>query len=188
MFAGVADQGYYGLPLPLVQLASKLQTARFIRKFYYIYNAENREGRIDPDEEGQGSWRPGGEEFVWFETNFRDLVNFARQDDVVPILATQGSLISGDDLSEEITKNIGFELIGMNLDDLAWAHGEASSIIRKVAEEEKVPLVDVYAEVPHSLEFFEDHVHLTPEGQKKVAEVFCGELLRSDAMRRLYQD
>jgi hypothetical protein len=134
------------------------------------------------------SWRPDAEGLAWFQQNLRDIVDFAAADGVVPILASRGSLIDEDNLRNvSVAKHIGLELMAMNSIDMLWSFSQARSIIQAVSQEKQAIFVDIYGKVPQSLEFFEDHVHITPRGQIEIAQAFCDELSQADAIKQLYE-
>ena len=107
-----------------------------------------------------------------FRANLRGMVRTARDHDVVPILLTAPtSHRRGREpayLAQRWLKN---------LDDLVPLHQRYVQAVRDVAAEEEAPLVDLYREFDQLSEqelaqlFMEDGVHLTPDGDRKIAEL-----------------
>ncbi|GEM_PF-136512 len=102
----------------------------------------------------------------------RNLVEVSRQNGIEPVLMTQPALYgSGKD---EIT---GVDLETIRLEDgksglLTWKVLELyNDVIRKVAEDEGVLLIDLAHELPKSSAYYYDLGHYTNEGAQKVAEI-----------------
>jgi len=174
MFAGVASNPGIVRQF-LISLSRYSQIVRHLRIAYYTIHEKYREGRPIGS-----TWQPSEFSRRWFAQNFRDFVHFAQMDGVVPVLSSQGSLISAKE-----TKYVDYDLIKLDPFSLAREHVWATNSIAQIAKDEDAVFVDVYSEAPHTIQFFEDAVHITPEGQELVAQIFCHTMLRDDRILKI---
>ena len=159
------------------------QIVRRARVLYYQLKAGEREGTSV-----ESAWGPASQRAEhWFRSNFTDFINFTRSDNVIPIVATQGTIVAEDNLDDsEVTQHISVEMVGLSLDDLLDLWRWANDTIVDVADQHGVLSVDVYSQLPHSMTYLEDHVHLAPEGQIRVAEIFCQAMAASPDVRAAF--
>jgi lysophospholipase L1-like esterase len=112
-----------------------------------------------------------------YEINLKTLVRICRENDIIPVLMTQPALyghgvddVTGVDLSKiKITDDIngGFY----------WTILEIHNrVTRKVAQEEKVFLIDLAREVPKSSKYYYDLVHYDNVGAAKVGSIIYQQL------------
>ena len=176
-----------GKKTALKRFLRQFQIARRLRLFYWGFLDSQRYNALLEGDVIENPWYPDDKSWDWFRQNFVDLANFASLDNVVLVLASQGSLISKENIGNlEITKNIMTNMINMPIDDLCNVHAKASQTIKTVAKTHGAVFVDVYNKVPHTLTNFEDHVHISPLGQRAVAEAFCSVLVRNDRIQNVY--
>lgn len=128
--------------------------------------------------------------FAWEQQNFRDFVDFARSDGVLPILVSQATLVCEQNITTadpSVAQALrGAPLmVGMTHPILlrTWAH--VSAIIEKVAKEKEVIFVDGYRAVPHDLRYALDHVHLKEPGAVALADTIARCLLNDTRFLRL---
>jgi lysophospholipase L1-like esterase len=112
------------------------------------------------------------ENIVSFERYVRRLVHFLRAKDVTPILATYPTLVNETNaaryhiqIARERTYYIEFSEQGL----FATAR-TLNGVLRRVASDLSVPLVDADSSMPKTTEFFGDQVHYTDAGAEFVAE------------------
>jgi hypothetical protein len=176
MFAGVSN-GYRraGLieVLMKLEISKYSQILRHVRIAYYNVLAAYRQGRPITS----GTRRPSEFSRELFIQDFEDFVYFAKRDGVVPVLSSQGSLISAGEASDKVKKYIGHGLINLDHSTLVEEHAWATRTIARTAEQNDAVFVNVYSAIPHTTRYFEDHVHITSEGQAAVADVFCRTML-----------
>ena len=121
-----------------------------------------------------------------FRANLRSMVRIARDHDIIPILLTAPT-------SHRRGREPAYLALHYlnDLDDLVPLHRRYVQAVRDVAAEEDAPLVDLhheFSQLPrHELErfFSSDGIHLTPEGDRKIAEIVDGELVRMGLDQRL---
>jgi lysophospholipase L1-like esterase len=107
-----------------------------------------------------------------YETRLRKLIRISRENHIVPVLMTQPALyghgrddVTGVDLAKiKIMKGINS---GFYWDILDILNGGT----RKVAQEEKVLLIDLAREVPKSSKYYYDLVHYDNVGAEKVGSI-----------------
>lgn len=106
-----------------------------------------------------------------FESNLRQMVRVARENGIVPILITAPSS------HREGAEPVYLEQRHLNsVHELIPLHRKYVQIVRKVAAKENAPLLDLYKEfnmLPQKeleMLFQKDGIHLTPEGNLKIAE------------------
>ena len=131
-----------------------------------------------------------------FERHLRALVGYIRSDGAQPVLMTQPTLLRAG-LSREERNVLDFgrvfcsrRISAWNIEmpspeSLARAMAAYNDVTRKVAREEGVPLVDLSATVPRTLDYFVDDVHHTPEAtaliSREVADVLVPLLVERGA-------
>ena len=121
-----------------------------------------------------------------FRANLRSMVRIARDHDVIPILLTAPT-------SHRRGREPAYLALHSldDLDDLVPLHQRYVQAVRDVAAEEDAPLVDLhheFSQLPrHELErfFSSDGIHLTPEGDRKIAEIVDRELVQTGLDQRL---
>lgn len=113
-----------------------------------------------------------------FSANLRQMVQIARDHEIIPILLTAPSSHRRGKEPLHLTKR------WLNsLDDLIPLHQEYVQAVRDVASEEQAPLVDLYSEFNRLPQedldrFFKgDGIHLMKEGDEKIAEMIYAHLV-----------
>lgn len=113
-----------------------------------------------------------------FERNLKSLIAILKADKVKLILATQSSFYKEDMKTEESRRlwmNIEFCYTDGKYPDLPSMISGMKQFNDKtleIAKNEGIPVVQVAGNVPKTTENFRDDVHLTPEGNKVVADIF----------------
>jgi hypothetical protein len=175
LFANVAPAP----PGRIKKLAARSQLVRLTRKVYYRFVTranENSYRHLEPSDV-QETKAPSGEAFRWYRRNFEDIAQIARSDGVIPVLVSQATLVHGSIFDDIHTRRqVGVELVGMTLPVLANTWQRANRILADVATDKEAVFINGYDNIPHSLEYIEDHVHLTPKGNRALADLVCSEL------------
>lgn len=129
-----------------------------------------------------------------FERHLRALVGYIRSDGAQPVLMTQPTLLRPG-LKEEERDVLDFgrvfcsrQISAWNIEmpspeSLARAMAAYNEVTRKVAREEAVPLVDLSAVVPRTLDYFVDDVHHTPLATALISNQVANVLLPLFASR-----
>lgn len=109
-----------------------------------------------------------------FQNNLRSFVALCRANDITPILMTQFNRIS----KKEFFENPVFQPYTNKLDASATtvesfyeSYKKMNDLVREVANEENVILIDMDAVVPKSKDYLYDMVHLHGAGSERVADI-----------------
>lgn len=116
--------------------------------------------------------------WAWIRQNFSDITSWARSDGVLPVLVTQASLASKENLLDpEIRLHHNAVSRGFTLALAVKTWLEINAIIENVAEEQGAILVNGYNAVPHDLVHIRDNVHLFDRGSDVLASKIADTLL-----------
>lgn len=125
----------------------------------------------------------------WVRTNFDDVSHWANRDGVLPVLVTQGSLASPENMSDpkirELHSAIGR---GFTLPKAVEAWLEVNKIIEEVAVKNNAIFVDGYSSIPHDTEHIRDNVHLFDKGSEVLASEIARVLLSDDRFLKVVND
>ena len=112
-----------------------------------------------------------------FTASIRSVVHISRNWGIEPILMTQFSRIRIDNPETRAE----YEKYPQPLTYLEYVKllDRANEIIRQVAKEQKVVLIDLDKLVPSSSQFMYDSLHLNTEGSKLVAQIISGKMRSS---------
>jgi lysophospholipase L1-like esterase len=109
---------------------------------------------------------------VAFEEHLRDLIRAARSSGATPVLVTYPVLVDERNrkvfhlqIADEQTWHPGWSELG-----LFDGQRKLNEAVLRVARERGVPVVDLAAAVPRTLEYFADDVHYTDRGAALIAE------------------
>jgi lysophospholipase L1-like esterase len=112
------------------------------------------------------------ENVVSFERYVRRMVQFLREKGVVPILATYPTLVNETN-AERYHYYIANHRIWypqFSEQGMFDISRKLNGIVRRVASDLAVPLVDADSSMPKTIEYFGDHVHYSDKGAQFVAE------------------
>lgn len=107
-----------------------------------------------------------------FKENMQLFVNIARSKKITPVLMTQSNRIENNDSFEEISITRGYEFAKVYQE----LYGKFNQIIRDVAAENNVMLIDLAKLVPQDKKYIYDEVHVNNEGSKLTAEIISDKL------------
>jgi len=123
------------------------------------------------------------------QRNMRTLIRLVRADGKPIVIGTQASLFRADLAPEEI-KVLWFGRKLCLQDNKYPSHTsfmramkKVNDTIRRIAQEEGVPLADIDVAVPKTLEYFSDDVHSTPKGARVVAETMADAIIRAKYLK-----
>jgi len=103
-----------------------------------------------------------------FTASLKSFVALSRAWDIEPILMTQFNRIKKDELFIRAAYDKRAQPI--SYDDFVRLYEKTNEIVRAVAKQEKVFLIDLDAQIPPSKEYIYDAVHLNTKGSELVAE------------------
>jgi lysophospholipase L1-like esterase len=155
------------------RILARSQIYMKLRNRYFSTRLDAGAEGIRPEGEvGSGYGRFGPEQY---ELNIRSFVDIVRNMGAVPVLATQAALVSPDN-DEEQRARMGYDYQLLDHPSLVAAFEDTYRIVRSVAVEESVPLLDAAAAMNGRSEYFTDHVHLSDEGSRVLAELLADRL------------
>lgn len=102
---------------------------------------------------------------VWFRQNLVDIIALARRHDVVPVLSTFAFSPAFPGVPT------------VSSEEYRAALGETNDVVREVAADEGVPLIDMHGQFPRSPRYFRDGIHVTEEGARLKARIVARELV-----------
>lgn len=109
---------------------------------------------------------------IHFRRNLQSIVAVARRHDVVPVLLTFAFLPGVKGMPH------------VSSQEYLTALAESNSVVRQVAAEEGVALIDVERRLPRDPKLFADGLHMTPAGQRARALLIARELTRMGLVPR----
>mgnify|MGYP001304020477 CR=1 FL=1 len=119
-----------------------------------------------------------------YRLDVETFVDLARNAGSEPVLMIEPRLATADSTEAERAR-IYYHYVGLTHDGLVAAYERAEAILREVAAEKQVMLIDSSAALHGRDEFFVDHVHLNKEGAEElsrlVAQAFTNRLGRTMA-------
>lgn len=104
-----------------------------------------------------------------FRLNVEMVVDTSRNLGAEPILLTQATLVTAQ-TSEEDRHRIAYGYQGLTHDALVHALAVNNGILRQVAEDKGIDLLNLDASLSGRSELFDDHVHTSREGSRALAE------------------
>ncbi len=121
-----------------------------------------------------------------YRSNLLQMVQTARNNGVIPILISAPSSHKEGEEPDYLAERWLYDL-----HELVPLHKEYVQIVRDISSKEDVPLIDLYAEFERlsqediDIFFQEDGIHLTEEGNRKIAEFIYEYFVRNHLDNRL---
>jgi lysophospholipase L1-like esterase len=113
-----------------------------------------------------------------FKQSLKTLVDISSNNGITPILMTQFNRVTKNDKFVRINYNRGKRII--SFDSYVDEYSQFNQIIRDVAKEKKIKLIDLSNYIPAEKDFMYDAVHLTNVGSEKVAEFIAENITQYD--------
>lgn len=111
-----------------------------------------------------------------YHNNIVNIVNFTRGISAEPVLVLQSRLV--DENNTELEQRlIKYEYVGMSQDVLVEAFRECDDTMVQIAEQYDVELIDNTDELNGDIDMFVDHVHTTPLGSERLAEIITADMI-----------
>ena len=105
-------------------------------------------------------WKASQRARDWFASNFSDFIRMTVADGVLPIVATQATLVAEENLSSDvIASNVGNHIVGLSMESLLELWQWANVTIVDIARQHDIPVVELYGNVPHTMTYLEDHTY-----------------------------
>jgi lysophospholipase L1-like esterase len=179
-------QEYQTLIDPRLNYQSGLDSLLSFSELYARLRLQYYEWKLNAGSEGvipKGSY--DNEYSDWapkqYKLNVQMFVDAGRNIYATPILLTQATLVSPSNTPEE-RKRIAYQSQKLTHEAVCKAFQDCNRIMRIVAQEKGVGLIDLDAQLTGHGEFFSDHVHLTAKGGQTVAKIVA-EFLANELRR-----
>ena len=104
-----------------------------------------------------------------YRLSLQTFADAARNIGAVPVLMTEARLVSEKNSPEE-RKRIRYEYTLLTPEAVEQAYRLADQVLREVAAEKKVPLLDASASLTGQSRFYTNHTHLSKEGSEALAQ------------------
>ena len=137
-----------------------------VRNQYYGWKFKVGEEGVIPEGAYQDAYSPDA--VKQYRLTVELIVDLCKNIKAVPILLTEATIVSATNSAEE-RKLINYFYQLLTHPALVRAFEETYQVIKAVAQEKKVPVLDVAAELNGRRELFVDSVHLTREGSMEIA-------------------
>lgn len=121
---------------------------------------------------------------VEFIENYHQIIRTCQDNDVEVVILTMPSLLGAEDW-EDKTDTLHFPHFTSDPKLLTLLWRKYNRIIRQIAAEENVPLIDLAKEMEAlsgESEYFFDTLHYYEDGHEKVAEIISGQLRKADLL------
>ncbi len=160
----------------------------FLRRFQIVWRSRSLfyldEDGLPPREDGWLEADPSesvvisesGRAHRWERAQYEDLALLASTDGVLPVFVSQAGLLADENLDDSVVRRrVYTEYQGLDYPEVLRQWKAIGAIQRGAAERHGGLFIDAYRTVPHRIENFRDHVHLTPAGNEAVAAaIFAG--------------
>lgn len=167
---------------------------KFFRRFQLAWRLRALWRRVAGEDRRENTWEGsvagpediprGGRAHRWVRRNYDDFALLAESDRVRPVFASQAGLISPETVADPATRaRIRNDYAYLSIEETLEQWRAISGIIERSAWDNGVLFADVYARVPHEPRLFHDHVHLTEEGNRRVAEVTFEAMMTDPVIR-----
>lgn len=159
-------------PNPIRKFFRHFQLAWRIRAIYWeLFRGDQRENKCESTVSDEITITPNGPGHRWARHNFEDLALLLQEDGVVAVFASQAGLLSPENVGDPaVRKVVRNDYACMTVEEVLKQWQALTKIIETAAWENGLTYVDVYDQVPHELRCFHDHVHLTEDGNRYVAD------------------
>ncbi|MDH5774735.1 MAG: hypothetical protein OEZ57_07450 [Nitrospirota bacterium] len=144
-----------------------------LRRIYYKTKMKIGNEGLREAEDKQNSiatLNPNG--FRQYQLAMEMFVDLARNIGAEPILMTQARLVAkGQMLTPERAKRVDYHHVGLSHEGLVETFDRLDVIVRRVAEEKDVSLIDASAKLSGQDWAFDDHVHVVPKGSDALGQL-----------------
>jgi len=161
----------------LLEVFSNVRVAQLLNKAVFLLTRPATE---------QDQQKPERVSLSDFKSNLLLMVQIARTNGIIPVLLTAPSSHKTGEEPEYLA-----ERWLNDLNELVPIHKKYVQAVRDICSEEDVPLIDLYADFDQRpqedlIKFFQkDGIHLTSEGNRKIAELIYEYFVKSDLYNQL---
>ena len=178
---GIEDKemGQYNLEYSTLQLEvfSDVRVIQLFNKAIFVFKRSATE---------QDEQEPERVSLADFSSNLLQMVQIARDNDIIPLLLTAPSSHKKGEEPDYLA-----ERWLNDLSELVPIHKKYVQVVRDISSKEDVPLIDLFAEFDRLPQedinkfFQKDGIHLTEQGNRKIAEFIYNYIVRNDLQNRL---
>lgn len=147
----------------------------YVRLRIHYYNWKYRVGPEGSKPKGKLGSEITDRALNQFRVNVEMFADLAKDINAVPVLMIEARLVSADNTDADKQK-IQYQYALLDHEGLLKAFAETDEIIREIASEKNVYLIDASKEMTGRNEFFLDHVHLNEKGSEQLAQIVATEL------------
>ena len=107
-----------------------------------------------------------------YKNHIEEIVKLLKKNNIIPIIAVEERLIDVKNTIAEKRK-IKYQMVSINThDELVYLFENCDSLLSEIAQTNNLHYININNKIPHTLEYFADHVHTTPKGSKYMAEEY----------------
>ena len=147
-----------------------------LRNRYFVWKIDvNSEGATDTD--GASNLEDEYSRFgpQQFRLNLELIVRASQVVGAKPVLISQATLVADNNSVEDIAR-ISFKYQNLTHSAIIQAYRHTYQIISDVAASTDTDMIDVAPQMNGISKYFSDHVHTSPEGSAKLAEIVANSL------------
>jgi lysophospholipase L1-like esterase len=112
---------------------------------------------------------------AFYRQNLQNLIDILQPRGIPLVIIEQATLVGPDNTAEE-KEEINYKYFGFTHEEMLEAYRQGWAVNEELARESGVYVVRDSASIPHTLEYFDDEVHLTDKGRETLAEIIARDL------------
>lgn len=139
--------------------------------------------RIKRAEAGDEGWyydsyelKPAEEGIEFYLDNHRRIIDTLRPRGIPLVIIKQATLVGPDNSPEDIAE-IRYDYFGFNHERMLQAYHMAWDALGELCETDNVYCVNRGTDIPHTVLYFDDEVHLTDKGRETLARIIADDLM-----------
>tara|TARA_B100000945_G_C20368496_1_gene590835 strand:+ start:38 stop:1129 length:1092 start_codon:yes stop_codon:yes gene_type:complete len=107
-----------------------------------------------------------------YKNHIEESVKILQKNNIIPIIAVEERLIDTKNTIAEKRK-IKYQMVSINThDELVYLFENCDSLLSEIAQTNNLHYININNKIPHTLEYFADHIHTTAKGSKYMAEEY----------------
>ena len=117
--------------------------------------------------------------FEKYKSQLKTFIGIAKAHNIKPVLMTQANRLVLD-LDASIMRPETVSILDsydLSYPTIVYIYSEFNNIIRNVAKEESIPLIDLEKKIPKTQEYIYDIFHFNDKGSEKVAEIITNKFI-----------
>ncbi len=107
-----------------------------------------------------------------YKNHIEEAIKLLKGNNIIPIIAVEERLVDNKNNIEE-KRRIKYNMISVNNhDELVYLFEKCDSLLYEIAQINNLYYININKKIPHTLEYFADHVHTTSKGSKYMADEY----------------